>query len=63
MTLKPRDRQLFKAAVFVLWPVLGAAGLALIAAAMLVTWPLIPFARFVEDEKGVALTLFGGRVR
>ena len=50
MTWKPRDRQLLKAAVFVLWPVLGAAGLALIAAAMLVTWPLIPFAR---DRKSV----------
>ena len=63
MTLKPRDRQLIKAAVFVLWPVLGGAGLVLLTAAMLVAWPLIPFARFVEDEQGFALTLFGGRVR
>lgn len=63
MNLKSRDRQLIKAAVFVLWPVLGAAGLALIAAAMLVTWPLIPFARFVEDEQGFALKLFDRRVK
>lgn len=58
-----RDRLLIRAAVFVLWPVLGAAGLVLMAAAMLVTWPLIPFARFVEDEKGFALKLFDRRVR
>ena len=63
MSWKPRDRQLLKAAVFVLWPVLGAAGLVLLAAVMLVTWPLISFARLEEDEKGFALKLFGGRVR
>ena len=63
MTWKPRDRQLLKAAVFVLWPVLGGAGLVLLTLAMLVTWPLIPFARLEEDEKGFELKLFGGRVR
>lgn len=63
MTIKPRDRLLLKAAAFILWPVLGAAGLVLLTAALSVAWLLIPFARFVEDEKGFALTLFGGRMR
>ena len=61
--MKARDRQLVKGAAFILWPVLCAAGLVLLTAAMLVVWPLIPFARLVEDEKGFSLQLFGGRVR
>jgi hypothetical protein len=61
--MKPRDRQLLKAAAFILWPVLGAAGLMLLTAAMVVAWPLIPLARLVEDEKGFALELFKRRVK
>ena len=59
MTWKRRDLQLLRAAVFVMWPVLGAAGLVLLAAAMMAAWLLIPFARLVKDEDGYVLTLFG----
>ena len=46
-----------------MWPVLGAAGLVLLAAAMMAAWLLIPFARLVKDEDGYVLTLFGKELK
>lgn len=62
-TWKRRDLQLLRAAVFVMWPVLGAAGLVLLAAAMTVVWLLIPFARVIGGEDGYVLTLFGKELK
>lgn len=51
------QRQLLKLGLFIAWPVLFIASLAIVAAGFAVLWPVIPFARIHEDGDSIGLKL------